>query len=377
MKRGVLAFLAGVLVLGPLAAQAVPASTDTATNSDTPTAAPGPILYGDNNGRLWKWQDGVRTLLTPDTLSLTLGGLRDGSLWGWTTNNGKSRFFTIKLPRKGSDEVPAPRLVGSEFSTPSRADWQGDRRLLIYENDDGSLHWEVWKGKEQVSVQGYDDGRTLYAASLGPKAGWILVGRTQANRPWLNLSGIDTPAPDGWEGRLSVALWVPEKADKDSGAPSAGKASSKPKAPPSVHPWAAGWGAVPPALPQLIWWGPNGWQQPAEALPDGSAGVYPQLGAPGKLGAPVYGGWAADAGTGTLHPWFWDGTAAFVGQTQSDGQPVLLFAGGKNGTALVVQHTSAPWFTLEDGKTSVPLGGLQPDDRVVTADVPAEPQTSP
>jgi hypothetical protein len=72
------------------------------------------------------------------------------------------------------------------------------------------------------------------------------------------------------------------------------------------------------------------------------------------------GGWAK-SGTETK-PWFWDGKASVPGGT-ADGNIQALSL--DKGQSLVVKHQTPPWFTFEDGKTSVTLDGLNEDDRVV------------
>jgi hypothetical protein len=52
----------------------------------------------------------------------------------------------------------------------------------------------------------------------------------------------------------------------------------------------------------------------------------------------------------------------------SEGEPQAFSLGGKGGAFLILRHGQVPWFTEEDGKDSVPLEGLGPEDRAVSAE---------
>jgi len=352
----------------------------------------GPTLYGDGGGRIWKWSGGDKTWLSDPGRNLVLGGVGEDQLWGWSVEGDRARFFTQEIPQKkevkeatdveggktsekalaNAKEPPlGPMVMDSQsYPVPERADRVGDRRLLVWGARDGHPRYEVWKGNEKREARAWDDGRSVYALSLGRDEGWMIAGRTSEGLPWLELSGSSVPPPEGWRGRLTVAVWVPEKEDKKNDAKNSGKEPAKDakeevKTPPPVHPRAAGWGAPGTETPRPLFWGPEGWTQPDPgAEPQVLAGVYPVLGAAGE-GLLTLAGWQADEGTGALRPWFWDGEAAEVPGGAADGQPQAFSAGGKGGAFLVVRHQMAPWFTQEDGKESLPLEGLGPEDRVV------------
>jgi len=282
---------------------------------------------------------------------LVLGGVGETQLWGWGVVSNKARFFTLALPKKkpegGSSPAPAPLVwEGAWFPVPDKADRVGDRSLLVYEALSGHPRYEVWNSGQLVSARAWDDGRTVYAVALGPTDGWVLAGRDASGQPWLEVSGHDVTPPEGWKGRLTVAAWV--AADEKSPA----------------APLAAGAGAPSASTPNVLLWGPDGWVVAPEPAP--GAGVFPLLGVPTK-GVLALAGWQADAGTGALRPWFWDGQSGQVPGGVADGLP-QAFGNGKGGAFLVVRHQAAPWFTREDGKQSVPLEGLSSDDRVVAVE---------
>jgi hypothetical protein len=350
----------------------------------------GPVLYGDGAGRIWKWEAGEKTFLTPEGRNLVLGGVGEKTLWGWSVDRDQARFFTVALPKKkekadSTGKKPAkkdeafalPRFDPGEYPVPDRADRVGDRLLLVYGALSGEPRWEVWQAGKKMAARAWDDGRLVYAAALGPREGWIVAGRARDGSPWLEVSGDPVEAPEGWRGRLTVAAWVEEKADdtaKDGSSPAPSPASGQ-KKPVVVHPWAAGWGAPGAQTPRALFWGPDGWTQPDPGGKDSpTAGVYPLLGSPGE-GALALAGWLADAGTGALRPWFWDGSAAVVPGGTAEGLPQVFSTKGKGGAFLVARHQEAPWFTLEDGKDSQPLEGLGSDDRVVAV-APEEPKSS-
>lgn len=329
--------------------------------------AKGPVLYGDGAGRLWKWEGGEKTYLSGEGQNLVLGGVGEKQLWGWAVNGDRARFFTLELPKKkgaasaasaekAKAPPPAPVFDARSYPTPDRADRVGDRLLFVYGAASGSPRYEVWKAGALVQARAWDDGRSVYALSLGPVDGWIIAGRDAGGAPWLEVSGVAVVPPDGWRGRLTVALW----------------ASDDEKSP--ALPRAAGWGAPEGSVPAALLWGPEGWSQPTpDAEANANAGVYPLLGAAAK-GAVVLAGWRADSGTGALRPWFWDGTKAQTAGGAADGQP-QAFGSGKGGAFLIVRHQSQPWFTREDGKDSVPLDGLDSDDRVVAVQAEASPSS--
>jgi hypothetical protein len=346
----------------------------------------GPVLYGDGGGRIWKWESGEKTWLTPEGQDLTLGGVGEKELWGWASDRDRIRFFTLPLPQKkdaqAADpkappkaEPPAPPVLDAgDWPAPDRADRVGDRVLLVYGALSGHPRYEVWQKGQKLAARAWDDGRVVYALALGRDGGWILAGRSADAAPWLEVSGAEVPVPEGWRGRLTVAAWVPEEEKKDekkaASDPKADpKAKAAPKAPPPVHPWAAGWGAPGTEGPRALFWGPDGWIQPAPADPPaaGVQGTYPILGLAGDQGTLTAAGWQADD-TGALRPWFWDGKAETVAGGTAEGQPQAFSLGGKGGAFLVVRHEAAPWFTREDGKDSVPLEGLGPGDRVVAVE---------
>ncbi len=333
----------------------------------------GPVLFGDGAGRLWQWDTGEKTFLSAQGLNLVLGGLGEKELWGWSLDRDQARLFTMKLPKKKDKAAdakapkaktePPPVLVydRGQYPAPDRADRVADRLLLVYGALSGQPRWEVWQAGHKIAARAYDDGRLVYAASLGPLSGWMIAGRTSDGSPWLEVTGETVPAPDGWRGRLTVAAWVEEKKDDAAETPAA-PAAEKKKTPPVIRPWAAGWGAPGTATPRALFWGPEGWTQP-EPHDSASAGVYPLLGVAAD-GVLTLAGWQADT-VGILHPWFWDGTGEVTPGGDSEGIPQAFSTKGKGGPFLVVRHTSAPWFTLEDGKESQPLEGLDEDDRVV------------
>lgn len=337
-----------VLVAGLAGAQEAPAPD-----------AKGPVLYGDGAGRIWKWDGGEKTYLSPEGQNLVLGGVGEKQLWGWAVAGDRARFFTMALPKKKGaapvkDEKPQPLQAPpvfdkGTFALPDRADRVGDRLLLVYGALSGQPRYEVWKGAQRVASRAWDDGRAVYASALGPIGGWVIAGRDGVGAPWLEVSGTNVEVPEGWRGRLTVAAW----AGDDQGP---------------ALPQAAGWGAAGSAPAQALFWGPNGWTQPA---PDPEApagtGIFPLLGAPGKGGVLTLAGWQADAGTGVLRPWFWDGSAEQTPGGGAEGQ-LQAFGSGKGGVFLVVRHSISPWFTKEDGKGSVPLEGLGVDDRVVAVE---------
>lgn len=326
--------------------------------------AKGPTLYGDGDGRLWKWAGGEKTFLTPEGGHLSLGGIGATSLWGWSTDAGQVRLFTLELPKKDGETAetkkPAPlaKPVFDQETYPAadKLDRVGDRTLLVYGATTGQPRVEVYQGGKPVAQRAWDDGRLVYAAALGPTKGYLVAGRLADGTPWLEASGEPVDAPEGWRGRLTVVGWAAVEKD---GAP---------------EPWAAGWGAPGAETSRALFWGPLGWTQPDPADTPASAGVYPVVGLPGD-GGPHLGGWRADAGTGVLRPWFWDGAAEAVADRSADGKPVAL-GSGKAGDFLIVAHQSAPWFTLEGTKESTPVEGLGPEDRVVGAEVKAG-ETSP
>lgn len=335
--------LLALVLAAPLAAQ-------------TPGAGPsasGPVLWGDGGGRVWKWEAGVKTPLTPEGLPARLGAVGETQLWGWSVENGQARTFTLELPKKQNkaaatpDRPAAPVFDPGRFPVPDRIDRLGDRQLLVYGALSGHPRVEVTQAGLPFGALAWDDGRVVYAAGLGPGGQWAAAGRTADGQPWLTLSGREVPAPEGWRGRLTVVAWV--SAEKDG----------------PVEFRAAGWGAPGDGVPRALFWGPLGWTQPDPEGVDASEGTYPLLGAAGEKGLTLA-GWRADAGTGVLRPWFWDGEAESVPGGAADGQPQALGT-GKGGSFLVVRHQSAPWFTQEDGKESVALEGLDADDRVVTA----------
>jgi len=337
-----------LLVLGLVAALAC-------AQESAPGDARGPVLYGDGAGRIWKW-DGEKTYLSPEGQNLVLGGVGEKQLWGWSVAGDLARFFTMALSSKNQgDKTKRPQAAPLVFDRglfplPDRADRVGDRILLVYGALSGQPRYEVWKGAEKISSRAWDDGRVVYASALGPLDGWVIGGRDGAGRPWLEVSGASIDPPEGWRGRLTVAVWTAD----DEKSP--------------FVPRAAGWGAPPSASPQPLFWGPDGWTQPTPdpEVPAGG-GIFPLLGVAEKGGILTLAGWQADAGTGTLRPWFWDGKEGKVPGGEADGQP-QAFGSGKGGTFLVVRHPGAPWFTKEDGKESLPLEGLGPDDRVVAVE---------
>ena len=326
----------------------------------------GPVLYGDGAGRLWKWEGGEKSFLSPEGQNLVLGGVGDKQLWGWAVAGDRARFFTLELPKKKPAEgakdaakpVPAsaPVFDPGAYPVPDRADRLGERLLLVYGALTGHPRYEVWASGVRTAARAWDDGRTVLALSLGP--GWLVAGRDRAGAPWLEVSGTPVDAPEGWRGRLTVALW---SASDDKGP---------------LMPRAAGWGAPEGQPPRPLFWSAEGWSQPTPDpdAPETSAGTYPVLGAAAKAGALALAGWRADEGTGALRPWFWDGQAAKVPGGVAEGLP-QAFGSGKGGTFLIVRHQSSPWFTREDGKESQVLEGLGADDRVVAveADGPKSP----
>ena len=331
----------------------------------------GPTLYGDGGGRIWEWKAGEKTLLTPEGMNLVLGGVGEEQLWGWSLERDRSRIFTLELPKKtegGSEPKDAPKKIMEPalpvfdlgiYPIPDRVDRVGDRLLLVYGALSGHLRYEVWQAGERIAARAFDDGRLLNALALGPVDGWILAGRGP-DGPWLEVSGRAIDAPEGWRGRLTVAAWFVE--EKKEGA-------DKKAPPPVALPLAAGWGAPGTTTPRPLFWGPDGWTQPAEGEPQTDSvatapGVYPVLGAAGKEGGLILAGWQSDS-TGTLRPWFWDGQAADVPGGAADGQPQAFSVGGKGGAFLVVRHQASPWFTLENGKESVTIEGLGAEDRVL------------
>jgi hypothetical protein len=355
----------------------------------------GPVLYGDGAGRLWKWEAGEKTFLTPEGRRLVLGGVGEKELWGWSVDRDQVRFFTAFLPKKKEqaadqasskmkkkDQPLTPVFDRGSYLAPDRADRVGDRLLLVYGALSGQPRWEVWQAGKKIAAKAYDDGRLVYAAALGPQAqdGWIIAGRSGPGSPWLEVSGDPIEVPEGWRGRLTVAAWVEEKkqdSEEDTApTPVPMPAPGQKKKPVPVHPWAAGWGAPGASNPRALFWGPDGWTQPDPGDENQSAapGVYPLLGSSG--GTLTLAGWQADKETGTLRPWFWDGTQAVVPEGSAEGSPQMFSTKGKGGAFLVVKHQSEPWFTLEDGKESQPLEGLGQDDRVVSLE-PEVPKTGP
>lgn len=324
----------------------------------TEAAPAGPTLYGDGGGRVWTWSGGKKTVLTPASLDCVLGGAGKTSLWGWSVQNGQARFFTLALPQKGAKPAAAV-FEKTTYPAPDLADRVGGRLLLVY-NAGTAPRWEVWQNGKKIAAEAYED-KVVLAAALGPADGWLVTGATAGGAPWLDVSGGDVIGPEGWKGRLSVAVWL-----------------SADKAP--AIPFAAGWGATAASPPQVLFFEPSGWSQPApppasDASPEPTTppaekavpalGVYPVVGAAGEKGLTL-GGWQRSAEG--VHPWFWDGKAA-AGEVTSDGQIQALSLG--KAKALVVKHQTPPWFTLEDGKTSTPLEGLDDTDRVVAVKAPA------
>ena len=347
----------------------------------------GPTLYGDGGGRLWKWESGEKSFLTPEGRNVVLGGVGEKELWGWALEGDQARFFTQKLPKKegsGSGSQgpqPASPLIfdPGRYPAPDRADRAGDRLLLVYGALSGQPRWEVWRGGKKLAARAYDDGRLVYAAVLSPEEGWMIAGRAADGTPWLELSGADVEVPEGWRGRLTVAAWVPEAEKKEGegadNAASSGTPEKTPKKKP-IHPWAAGWGAPGAAPPRALLWGPDGWVQPQPTEDGPQGGVYPVAGSPGD-GVLTLGGWQAEAATGTLHPWFWDGKAAQTAAGTADGAVEAFSVKGKGGAFLIVRHPTAPWHTQEDGKESQVLDNLGPDDRVVAATGADAPGAAP
>ncbi len=337
-----------VLVAGSVCAE------DTASDA-------GPVLYGDGAGRVWSW-DGTKKFLTPEGQNYTLGGLHGKTLWGWKTDSsGTARFFTLNLPaKKGAVAGPAV-LDKASFPAPDLADRIGDRLLLVYGVQTGA-RWEVWQKGTLVAAKAYED-RVVYAAALGPKDGWIVTGATRDGAPWLDVSGTDVDGPGGWRGRMTVAVWLGD--DKTP-----------------VTPFAAGWGSSGKKS-QVLFWEPAGWTQPAPEEADAKDGmaktdkpalspmpspspapdaaIYPVVGAAGKSGLTL-GGWETQ--DSVTKPWFWDGKSQ-ESETTADGEIQALSLG--KGKSLVVKHRSPPWFTLEDGRSSVPIG-LEEGDRVVAVE---------
>ena len=321
----------------------------------------GPALFGDGGGRIWKWSGGKKAFLTPASLNLTLGGVSKSSLWGWGTepSSDRVRFFSMALPKK--DAKHGNPLWGHElYPIPDIADLIGDRLLLVYGSQTGA-RWEVWQGGVKIAARAYDTA-IVYAAALGPKDGWIVAGRTADGAPWVNVSGTDYAAPEGWRGRLTVAAWL--KSDQTPATP-----------------MAVGWGAPGSETPQMLFWEPSGWTQPVPPEEPGAAdgkngdraqmenvspavrtAVYPEIGVVGEKGLALT-GWQ-DTGKETKL-WFWDGKAEVPGAT-SDGT-IQALSLAKNKT-VVVKHRVPPWFTLEDGKTSTSLDGLDENDRVLAVD---------
>lgn len=330
---------------------------------DAPADKKGPVLYGDGAGRLWKWEGGEKSFLSPEGQNLVLGGVGDKQLWGWAVAGDRARFFTLELPKKkpasGAKDAakpeppPLPVYDAGFYPVPDRADRLGNRLLLVYGALSGQPRCEVWEAGVRTAARAWDDGRTVLALSLSPD-GWLVAGRDGAGAPWLELSGSPVDAPEGWRGRLTVALWSP----------------SDDKGP--LVPRAAGWGAPEGQPPRPLFWTPDGWSQPTPDpdAPAAVAGTYPVLGAAIKGGALALAGWQADDGTGALRPWFWDGKAGKVPGGAADGLP-QAFGSGKGGNFLIVRHESAPWFTREDGKESQALDGLGSDDRVVAVEADA------
>jgi hypothetical protein len=313
------------------------------------------VLFGDGGGRVWSWA-GAKTYLTPAGETYTLGGLRGKTLWGWRTDSGRARFFSMSLPAKKGATAGRPVLDKASFPIPELADRVGDRLLLVYNAQTGP-RWEVWQNGTLVAAKAYED-RTVYAVALGPRDGWLVVGATKDGAPWLNVSGTDIEGPEGWRGRLTVAVWFGD-----------GKTP--------YTPLAAGWGSSGKA-PQVLFWESSGWTQPApeeapadpkkpalsptpSPTPALEAAVYPVVGLIGKSGLTL-GGWQTSGGIN--RPWFWDGKED-VSESPADGEIQALSLG--KGKTLVVKHRSAPWFTFEDGKTSQPIA-LDEDDRVVAVD---------
>lgn len=320
----------------------------------------GPVLYGDGGGRIWKWEAGEKTWLTEVGLNLTLGGAGERSLWGWAREGARARFFELELPAPESDPSKPASLSRPVFDplfypVPDRADRVGARVLLVYGSREGHLVCELWRAGVKAESKAWDDGRSVYALALGPEEGWLLAGRLADGSPWLEVSGESLPAPEGWRGRLTVAVWVTEP--QEEGAEK-GEAAA-------VRPWAAGWGAAGSETPRPLFWGPEGWIQLDSGAEDAAGGIYPVLGAAGDLGAPVLAGWRSDEGTGVLRPWFWTGESALVPGGSADGQPQAFSVQGESGPFLIVRHQSAPWFTKEDGVEGTPLDGLDEGDRVV------------
>lgn len=365
------AVVLGLPILGWSQAVA-PAPTVAPAPVDGPSSeAKGPTLYGDGNGGLWKWADGEKTFLTPEGGHLSLGGVGATELWGWSTEAGQVRLFTLELPKKDDKKEDPKGTAGEPASTSKLApdkksgppakpvfdketypaadklDRVGDRTLLVYGATTGQPRVEVYQAGRPLVLRAWDDGRLVYAAALGP-TGYLVAGRLNDGTPWLEVNGQPVDAPEGWRGRLTVAAWAP----------------AEEKGP--VEPLAAGWGAPGAEVPRALFWGPLSWTQPDPADEPPSAGVYPVVGAGAQAGLAL-GGWRADPGTGVLRPWFWDSGAETVADRAADGQPVCLVS-GKSGLSLVVRHQSAPWFTLEGVQDSTPLGGLGPDDHVVGAE---------
>jgi hypothetical protein len=334
--------LAGVCLFAAAAAWA----------DDAPEAAP--ALYGDGGGRVWSWT-GTKTFLTPAGQTYTLGGLHGKVLWGWRTDaSGQARFFSLNLPAKKGASAGPPVFDKGTYPVPDFADRVGDRLLLVYHAQSGA-RWEVWQRGILVAAKAYED-RIVYAAALGPQDGWLVVGATRGGAPWLDVSGTDIDGPGGWSGRLTVAVW---QADDKTPA----------------TPFAAGWGRAG-GRPQVLFWEPAGWTQPAPETKDPADtkakstpaptpapddAVYPVVGLAGKDGLTL-GGWETVGGV--TKAWFWDGKGG-TSDAPADGEIQALSVG--KGKALVVKHRSPPWFTLEDGKTSVPVG-LDEGDRVVAVE---------
>jgi hypothetical protein len=340
----------------------------------------GPTLYGDGGGRLWKWESGKKTFLTPEGRNAVLGGVGEKELWGWALEGDQARFFTQKLPQKeasgsGSKAMAALVFGPGRYPAPDRADRNGDRLLLVYGTRSGQPRWEVWQAGKQLAARAYDDGRLIYAAALSPQDGWIIAGRAADGTPWLEVSGADVEVPEGWRGRLTVAAWVPEAEKKDGeGADPAEK--NKPAKRKAVHPWAAGWGAPGTESPRALLWGPEGWVQPDPSEDTPQGGVYPVVGLPGD-GVLTLGGWRAEVAAGTLHPWFWDGKGAQAAAGTADGAIEAFSVKGKGGAFLIVRHPMAPWHTQEGGEESQVLDNLGPDDRVVVATGADAPGATP
>lgn len=299
------------------------------------TFGEGLVLWGDSDGQLWKWSDGVKTDLPLEGRDFHWGGLTDQGFWAWQSLEDRIQIVDGLMSDDGTVTV---KSAGLAFPSADLIAHQGDWSAAVRQHDGDVCQIEIMHPGVAATSWAWNDGRRVYALGFAVDGTWIAVGRTSDGAPWVCEQGTDFPAPEGWRGRLTAIWWT------DQG------------------PEAAGWGAPGSGIPRLLLWTPKGWSQPDVPEDSLGEGTFPLVAMVGKDGL-LLGGWKADAGTGVLRPWFWSAQGETVGTASGDGEPIAIIA---DGPSLVVRLQSEPWYVELGSSEPMSLAGFGPRDRVVS-----------